>query len=111
MSAVLGEDPVAIGPAIAEELPGAANLFDQVEVQFADDELVLIFAAARQDLAARIDEVRVAVELADVPRRLGADAVDRTDEVAVRDRVCGLLELPQILREPGDRRRRVVNDL
>src|SRR5262245_61723576 len=108
---VFGEDAVRVGAAVAEELPRAANLLDHVEVELADDQLVLVFAAARQNLATRIDEVRVAVELTDVPRRLGADAVDRADEVAVRDRVCGLLDLPQILREPGDRRRRVVDNL
>src|ERR1041385_8671732 len=111
MLAVLRQDPVRAGPAAAEELPRAAHFLDHVEVELADDQLVLVAAALRDELAARVDEVRLTVELADVPRRLGADAVDRADEVAVRDRVCGLLELPQVLGEPGDRRRRVVDDL
>src|SRR5689334_19741157 len=111
VSAILGEDPVRVRTTIAEELPGPADLLDHVEIELAHDQLVLVLAGAVEDLAARIDEVRVAVELADVPRRLGTDAVDRTDEVAVGDRVRGLLELPQVLREAGDRRRRVVDNL
>ena len=67
--------------------------------------------AVREDLPARIAEVALPVELADVPRRLGPDAVDGADEVAVRDRVRRLLELPQVLRQPRDRRRRVEHDL
>ena len=35
----------------------------------------------------------------------------RADEVAVGDRVRGLLELPQVLGQAGDRRRRVEDDL
>src|SRR4029077_17097756 len=108
---VFGEDAVRVGAAIAVELPRAAPFLDPVEAELADDQLVLVLAPARQDLAARIDEVRVAVELTDVPRRLGADAVDRADEVAIRHRVRGLLDLPQVLRQPGDCGRRVVDDL
>ena len=65
----------------------------------------------REEVPARVDDVRRAVEAADVPRRLGADAVRRRDEVAVRHGVRGLLELPEVLREAGDRRRRVEDDL
>src|SRR5262245_8164803 len=108
---VLDQGAISVGAAIAEELPGPADLLDHVEIERGDQELVLILARRRHELAARIDEVRVAVELADVPRPLGADPVDRADEVAVGDRVRRLLDLPQMLRQPGDRRRRVVDDL
>src|SRR5262245_8855015 len=112
MLAVLRQRAVAVGATVAEELPGATNLLDHVEVELGDVELVVVLArTAIDEAAARIDEVRAAVELADVPWRLGADAVDRADEVAIGDRVRGLLELPQILREPRHRRRRVVDDL
>src|SRR5690606_7765849 len=67
-SAILGEDAVRIGAAVAEELPGAAHLLDHVEVELADDQLVLVAATHRDELAARVDEVRLTVELADVPR-------------------------------------------
>src|SRR5207245_7883470 len=56
-------------------------------------------------------EVARAVEFSDVPRRLGAHAIDATHEVAVGHRVRGLLELPEILREARDRRRRIEDDL
>src|SRR5689334_5626907 len=108
---VLDQWAVGVGAPVAEELPGPPDLLDHVEVQRGDDELVLVLARARQDLAARVDEVRVAVELADVPRALGAHAIDRAHEVAIGHRVRGLLELPQVLREAGDRGRWVVDDL
>ena len=50
-----------------------------------------------QELPARIAEVALAVELADVPGRFGADAVDRAHEIAVGHRVRRLLELPEVL--------------
>ena len=63
-----------------------------------DDDLVLVARRLGDDLPARVREVALAVELADLPRALGPDAVDRADEVAVRDRVRRLLELPEVLR-------------
>src|SRR5450756_2312858 len=102
---------VSLRPAVPEELPRTADVFDHVEVARRDDELVLVLARGREEVAPRVDDVRRPVEAADVPRRLGADAVARGDEVAIRDGVRGLLELPEILREAGDRRRRVEDDL
>ena len=77
----------------------------------ADDQLVLVLRADGEEVAARIDEVGRAVEPADVPGRLGADAVAARHEVAVGDRVRRLLELPEVLREAGDGGRRVEDDL
>src|SRR5260221_3947377 len=99
--------PVRLRSAIPIELPRVADFLDEIQIQIRDHELVLVAAALGDQAAARIAEVALAVELADVPGRLGADAVDRPHEIAVRDRVCGLLELPEILREARDRRRRV----
>src|SRR6185436_13257710 len=82
---------VRVGPAVAIELPDAAHLLDHVEVQIRGDQLVLVLAGLGEEVPARIDEVRVPVELADVPRRLGPDAVDAAHEVAVGHRVRGLL--------------------
>src|ERR1041385_7910590 len=90
---------VRLGPPVAEELPGAPDLLDHVEVHLRDDELVFVFAALRQEIAARIDEIARAVELPHVPRRLDADAIDATHEVAVGHGMGRLLELPEILRE------------
>src|SRR5262249_47259261 len=72
---------------------------------------VLVARALGDDLAARRGEVALAVELADRPGLLDADAVDRADPVAVGDGVRGLLELPEVLREPGDRRARIQDEL
>src|SRR3712207_8378230 len=65
-----------------------------------------LFRSRREEVAARIDEVRRPVELADVPRRLGADAVDRADVVPVRHGVRRLLDLPQVLRQARHRDRK-----
>src|SRR5207247_8281356 len=43
----------------------------------------------------------LAVEAADAPRLLGADTVDGADVAAVGHRRGRLLELPEILAEPG----------
>src|SRR5258708_1193662 len=102
---------VSLRSAIPIELPGVADLLDHVEIEVGDDQFVLVAAGFGDEASARIAEVALAVELADVPRRLGPDAVDRADEIAVRHRVRGLLELPEILREARDRRRRIEHDL
>src|SRR4051812_18601532 len=70
---LLHERTVRVGAPIAIELPRAAHLLDHVEIERGHDELVLVLRGAREDLPARVHEVGVAVELADVPRRLGAD--------------------------------------
>src|SRR5436309_850282 len=102
---------VRLRPAVAEELPGAADLLDHVEVHLRDDELVFVLAALRQEIAARIDEIARAVELPHVPRRLDADAIDATHEVAVGHGMGRLLELPEILRESFHRRGGIEHDL
>src|SRR3954454_16554088 len=106
------DDPVVrLRTAVAIELPGVANFADLVHVEVGDDESVLIARRDGKHLAARIAEVALSVKLADVPRRFVADAVDRADEVAVRDRVRRLLELPEIFGEPGHGGRGIHHDL
>src|SRR5262245_8132595 len=102
---------VRFWPAIAEELPGVAHFADLVEVQVGDDDVIRAARALSQNLATRAAEIRLAVELADVPGGLGAGAVDAAHEVLVRDRVGGLLQLPEVFRKAGDRRRWVEHDL
>src|SRR5215813_6315338 len=51
---VLYQGAIGVGAAIAEELPGAADFLDYVEIERRDDQLILVLATARQDLAARI---------------------------------------------------------
>src|ERR1700756_4102368 len=94
-------DPVVrLRTAVAIELPGVADLADLVHVEVGHDERVLVARRDGEHLAARIAEVALAIELADVPGRFEADAVDGADEVAVGDGVRRLFELPEILREP-----------
>ena len=90
---------VGVGPAVAEELPGLADLLDLVEVEVADEQLLVVRVAdVTDELAPRVDEVGLAVEVV-VTQRLDADPVDRADEVAVRQRMRDLLDAPQVLGE------------
>ena len=82
-----------------------------VEVEVGRQHFVLVARGLGEDLAARIAEVALAVELADLPRLLDADAIDGADEVPVGDGVRRLLELPEILAQAGDGRGGVEDDL
>src|SRR6185436_257539 len=77
------ERSVHIGTAVAEELPGLADFGNQVEVEVGGEDFVLIAAGLREDSAARVAEIALAVKFADVPRGLGAHAVDGADEVPI----------------------------
>src|SRR4029453_11830975 len=103
--------PVGLRPPVAEELPDLADLLNLVEVEVGDNQFFTVARTFGDDLAARGAEVALPVKLADVPRLLAPDAVDGADEIAVGDCVRGLLQLPQILAQTGDRRRRVEDDL
>src|SRR5947208_17141579 len=81
--------PVRFGTAIAIELPGVPDLLDQPEIEVGNDEFVFVTTRNRYELPARVAEVTLSVELADVPRLLHADAIDRADEIPVRDGVGG----------------------
>src|SRR6201992_2334846 len=86
---------VGVRPPVTVELPLVPDLFEQVEVQVADEHLVgVVGGGAAHDLAARVGEVGLAVEVV-VTERLNADPVDRADEVLVGHRGRGLLQLPQ----------------
>src|SRR2546425_6509325 len=97
-----GDFAIGFRAPVAIELPGGAHLVDFVQVQLSNKQLVFIAAGLRDDLPARVAEVALAVELADFPRPLVADAVDGGDEVAVGHRMRGLLKLPQIFGEARD---------
>src|SRR5436305_1123252 len=105
------ESVVRVGAPVAEELPRVAHFANFIEVELRGDEGVLVAFRGREHLAARIAEVALPVKLADVPRPFVADAVDRADEVAVRDGVRRLLQLPEVLRQSRHCRRRVEHDL
>src|SRR5258708_28452563 len=72
-----------------------------------DEKLVAVADRLLLDLPGGVDEIALAVEFSDVPRLLNSDPVDSTDKTAVGSRRGGLLELPQIFRQAGDRRRRI----
>src|SRR5512144_1613026 len=104
MSSQLHQLVVGLRTTIAEELPRVSHLTDLVEVELGGDQLRLVTRCGGEELPARIAEVTLPVELADVPRLLVSDAIDRADEIRVRDCVSWLLELPQILRQSRDGR-------
>src|SRR5215207_8558729 len=99
----LAQSAVCLWATVTVELPHVAHLADLVEVELRGDELVAVARCLRHDLPARITEIALAIELADAPRLLIADAIDRADEERVRHGVRRLLQLPEIFRQPRDR--------
>src|SRR5262245_5611353 len=79
---------VRVGPAVAVELPCLADLLDLVEVHVPDEQLLVMGRAKGADeLATRITEVALAVEVVVAEVLLDPDPVDRPHEVAVGHRV------------------------
>ena len=72
-----------------------ANL---VEIEIRDDERVFIARRFRDKLPARIAEVTLSVKLADVPRLFVTDAIDRADEIAIRNACAGCSSRHRILK-------------
>ena len=72
--------------------------------------LVVRVADVTDELATRVDEVGLAVEVV-VAERLDADSVDRAHEVAVGQRVGDLLDAPQVLAQAARRGRRDEDEL
>src|SRR5207245_10729044 len=87
----LCERPVRLWSPVSVELPYVTHFQDLVEVEVGHHDLILVPRGLCDALAARIAEVALAVELADVPRLLMADPIDGPDEVAVGHGVGGLL--------------------
>src|ERR1035437_1660609 len=111
MGSGLYQGLIHVGTAVAEELPGVAYFGDHIEIEVGGEDFVLVAARLREDAAARIAEVALSVEFADIPRSLAAPAVDGAHEIAVGHGVRGLLQLPQILAEAGHGGRWVEDDL
>ena len=79
---------VCVGSPVAEELPGVADFHDPVEIEVANDQLLVVGRPDLADeLAARVDEVALAVEVV-VTEGFDADPVDGPDVVAVGERVA-----------------------
>src|SRR4051794_31119075 len=110
-----GDGGVGVGAAVPVELPLIAHLADHVEVEIADDDLLVLAAAELPDVvAARVHELAAAVErhgLVAVLVVLPADPVGGGDEVAVRGRRGGLLDLPEAVRQARLGRVRGEHDL
>src|SRR2546429_623741 len=101
---------VGFRAAVAVELPGVAHFLNFIEIQLRDEEFIFVATGLLHDFPAWIAEIALAVEFADFPGMLGADAVDGGDEIGVSNRVRGLLQFPQIFGETGDGGGRVVDD-
>src|SRR5918993_1703358 len=102
---------VGVGATIAVELPSVAHLADLVEVEVAHDQLWFVrVAGVTHKLAARVDEVALAVEVV-LAERLDADPVDGADVVHVGDRRSRLLQPPDVLGQAAVGGRRVEHDL
>src|SRR6266540_4066800 len=106
-----GQGVVRVGPPVAVEGPQVAYLRELVHVEVAYHDLFLGVGGRLADqLAARVHEVRLAVEVV-VAQRFHADPVDRADVVLVGDRGRRLLQLPQVLGQAAAGGRRVEHDL
>ena len=77
------ERPIHIRAAVAEKLPGSTYFRNLFKIEVGGQYLVLIARSLGKDLAARIGEVAGSVELADVPRRFCANAINGGNKVSV----------------------------
>src|SRR5436305_4331826 len=93
---------IHVGTAVAEKLPGLADLGNHFKIEIGGEDFVFIAAGLGEDSTARVAEVALSVELANVPGRLGADAVDGTDEISIGYGVRGLFEFPQVFTQSGN---------
>src|SRR4249920_81908 len=67
---------VRIRTPVAVKLPDISHFADLVEIEIGGDQFAAVARAGRDEAAARVAEVALPVEFADVPRRFRADAVD-----------------------------------
>src|SRR6185437_7462154 len=102
---------IQVGPPVAEELPRLPHFGNHVEIQFGGQHFILVARSLGDSLPARIAEVALPIELADVPRSLAPHAINRAHKVAVRDRVRRLLQLPKVFAQTRNGGRRIKDDL
>src|SRR5712664_2993486 len=101
---------VRFRPAVTVKLPGIADFLNFIEIQFRDQQFILVAAGLLNDFPARVAKIALAVKFANFPGMLGADAVDGGDKISVGDGVRRLLQLPKIFGEAGDGGGWVVDD-
>src|SRR5262245_7176588 len=97
-----GDGAVGLRSSVAIELPNVSDFLDFFQVHIGDDDIVFVPTAHSQELPPRIDEIRLAVELANLPRFLNANPVDCPEEVLIGDSMGGLFEFPQVLAQTSD---------
>src|SRR5207249_9175949 len=102
---------IALRSPITEELPRVPHFAYQIEIQIGNDDGILIAGRLSNNLSPGIAEVTLTVKLTDVPGLFMANTIDCTDKISIRHRMRGLLELPEIFRQPGDGRRRIEHNL
>src|SRR5258708_2481358 len=111
LSSLRGNRAVALGPAIAKELPYFADIRNHVQIEIRHDDFVFVPAGLGDNFAARIAEIALAIKLSNAPRFLDAYPVDAPTKIAVVPTVPGLFEFPQIFRDPSNPGRRIEHDL
>ena len=103
---VLHQRTVLIGTAIEIEMPGVPNFLNDIEVEVAHDQLLIVGAAQFSDeLPLRIAEVALAVKVV-IAMFLDADAIDGADIISIEDGVRSLLNAPKMLAQSARGRRR-----
>src|SRR6266436_6709843 len=110
-AALVGQNAVTLRPPIPKELPHFANFENHVQVKVRHQHIIFVAAGLREDLAPRIAEITLAIELANAPWLLFAHAVDGPDKITVGDGVRGLLQLPQVFGQASHGRRGIENNL
>src|SRR5256885_1701403 len=105
-----GDLSVRFRPAVAIELPSIADFLNFIEIEFRDQQFIFVAAGLLHDFPARVAEIALAVEFADLPGVLGADAVVGRDKMGIGEGAGRLFEFPKIFREGSDSGRRVVDD-
>jgi hypothetical protein len=103
LSGLRGQRAVGLGTAVAEKLPDFSYFLNHVEVEVGGEYFVLVTAGLGKNLAARVAEVALAIKFADVPGFFRSHAIDRAHKIAVGSGMRGLLQFPQIFRQPRHR--------
>src|ERR1700728_5021353 len=106
-----GERSITLRTAVAKELPHFAHFRDHVEVQVRHYDFCFIAARPGNNLSPRIAEITLAIKFPNTPRLLNTNAVNCAHKIAVSHGMRGLLQVPQIFREPGNGCRRIEHNL
>ena len=95
---------VRLRTTIAEKLPSVTDFSDEVKIHIRDHNIVRVSCTFGNNLSARITEITLTIKFADAPRIFNSRTVDRSHKILIRHGVGGLLQLPQIFAQPGNRR-------